>query len=288
MIIVKDETKLDPHFPFMIFNQKLKREDNAEDSFHWHNFCEITCVVKGKGNYFVNGQEYDMSEGDLIIFNNVELHGWSVIDETMELIVMIFPTEFVSAPVTMFDYDYLRPFLDRDGNFKNRIGAGEQYASDMAGIMKDIMREMKEKNVGYRLMVKAQVLRILTLLIRCYRKSDTAGDDAVSGDRRSMKRLEEAFYYINSHYTEKMTLEEVASSVYMSPNYFSTYFKGVTSLSFSDYVTVLRLNKAKEMIKTTDMNMADIAEACGFHNMSNFYRLYKKHIGNIEEERKNR
>jgi AraC-like DNA-binding protein len=279
MMIEKDTTKLDAKFPFRIMNQTLLKKDNREETFHWHSFCEITYVRKGNGHYFVNGVKYDMGEGDLIIFNNVELHGWTVLDDSMDLVVMIFPTEFVSAPAAMFDYDYLRPFIERGTNFRNKIGSDEIAAHEIALIMDDIMEEWSKQGVGYQLMIKAQVLRALTLLIRYYQKTGSEQENrgGLTEKKRSMKRLEEAFYYINAHYTEKITLEEVAGSVFMSPNYFSTYFKKVTSLGFSDYVTQLRIKKAEELEKTTDLNMAEIAAACGFHNMSNFYRLYKKH-----------
>ncbi len=92
-----------------------------------------------------------------------------------------------------------------------------------------------------------------------------------------MRRIEEALYYINSHFTEKISLEEAASAACMSPNYFSSYFKKVSHYGFSEYVTKLRLEKVKEMEKTTDLTMYEIAMACGFSNMSNFYRLYKKY-----------
>lgn len=279
MIITKDLTKLDDRFPFSIHNQALWAKDNREDSFHWHSFCEITYVISGKGNYFVNGIKYDMEAGDLIIFNNVELHGWLVIGEKMEVLVMIFPTELISDPIAMFDSNYLQPFIERGTNFHNKIGAKEKHAMEISDTMKDILREWDGREIGYQLMIKSQVLRILTLLIRNYQnhKTDHMMETKLLEKKKSMKRLEEAFYYINAHYTEKITLEEVAKSVYMSPNYFSTYFKKVTNMGFSDYVTHMRLKKVHEMEKTTDLNKLQITTACGFHNMSNFYRLYKKY-----------
>ena len=207
---------------------------------------------------------HEVREKDLIIFNNVELHGWWVQGESMEVEVMIFPTEFVAVPLTVFDNDYLKPFLERGGNFRNKIEAGEENA--------------EEKNTGYRLMIKAQVLRILTLLIRYYQKDEEKKSNLrLTDKKKSMKRIEEALYYINSHFTEKITLEEAASVACMSPNYFSSYFKKVSRCGFSEYVTKLRLEKVKEMEKTTNLTMYEIAMACGFSNMSNFYRLYKKY-----------
>lgn len=283
MVITKDAIELSPEFPFLIMDQVLQEKDNREDTFHWHSYCEITYIKKGHGFYFVNGEKYEVMERDLIIFNNVELHGWWVKEGSMEVVVMIFPTEFVAVPLTMFDNDYLKPFLERGGNFRNKIEAGEEYAAEIVKTIEDIAQEWREGNVGYRLMIKAQVLRILTLLIRYYQKDapEKKGGPRLGDKKKSMRRIEEALYYINSHFTEKISLEQAASVACMSPNYFSAYFKKVSHYGFSEYVTKLRLEKVKEMEQTTDLTMGEIAAACGFSNMSNFYRLYKKY-GNGE------
>lgn len=278
MIITRDAIELNPEFPFLIMDQILQEKDNREDTFHWHSYCEITYIKSGHGYYYVNGEKYEVREKDLIIFNNVELHGWWVQGEAMEVEVMVFPTEFVSVPLTVFDNDYLKPFLERGGNFRNKIEAGEENAGEIIEIMQDIAREWEQKGVGYRQMIKAQVLRILTLLIRHYQKdAEKKSNQRLTDKKKSMKRIEEALYYINSHFTEKITLEEAAAIACMSPNYFSFYFKKVSRYGFSEYVTKLRLEKVKEMEKTTDLNMYEIAMACGFTNMSNFYRLQKKY-----------
>jgi transcriptional regulator GlxA family with amidase domain len=67
----------------------------------------------------------------------------------------------------------------------------------------------------------------------------------------------------------------------MSESYFSSYFKKVANISFMDYVTNLRLKKATQLISTTDKPMCEIATESGFNNMANFYRIYKKHIGEL-------
>ena len=106
--------------------------------------------------------------------------------------------------------------------------------------------------------------------------------------KNAMKRLEQAFTYINAHYCEKITLEEVASSVYMSSNYFSSYFRKVTNISFSDYVTRLRVNRARELLREEGANVTEIAMECGFNNISNFYRLYKKYMGKTPGDEKSK
>lgn len=284
MQIYRDNIILDKEFPFAIDQVQLNKVDNRRDSFHWHNYCEISYVESGCGSYFVNGRQYEMQEGDLIIFNNVEPHGWLVESEQMLMTVMIFGTELVSN----LHYDYLKPFVERGSNFKNKIDKEELLGMNIVDMVKEIYHENSQQSQGHRLLILADILRILTLLIRFYQKDYEPGKKAetLTDKKYNMKRLEDAFHYINSHYTEKITLKEVAESVFMSENYFSFYFKKITDISFMDYVTGLRLKRVNELIKTTDMSMYEIAMESGFHNMANFYRIYKKHVGALPTRRR--
>lgn len=287
MQLVRDNFHLNKAFPFHIYEVVLNAGNSNPDVFHWHSYFEITYVKKGRGNYFVDGREYTMDEDDIIIFNNVEPHGWKLLDEDMTLLVMIFSPEFVAEKLSTFDWEYLKPFVERGSNFKNRIGKEEPVSQEIRKGIREIYREWQEKKEGYPLMIKANVLRILTMLIRACQDENKSAE-YLKEKKNAMKRLEQAFTYINDHYCEKITLNEVAASAYMSSNYFSSYFRKVTGTGFSEYVTRLRINHARELLRDTDASVTDIALACGFNNLSNFYRLYKKHVGRPPREWKNR
>ncbi len=175
MKLVRDNIPLDKEFPFQISEVILDASNSRPDTFHWHSYFEITYVRKGRGCYFVNGQEYSMSEEDIIIFNNVEPHGWTLLEDDMHLLVMVFSPEFVAEKLSVFDSDYLKPFVERGSNFKNRIGKEEEVSHEIRKAIREIYTEWEEKKEGYPLMIKADVLRILTMLIRAYQnesKSD--------------------------------------------------------------------------------------------------------------------
>lgn len=284
MLIFKDEMKLNREFPFQLAEYSLKRDDNTIDSYHYHDFCEITYVKDGKGKYMVGGRCYDVAPGDLIIFNNVEPHGWQVLGRKMDVMVITFAPELVSDPGNVFSGEYLKPFIERGSNFQNRIEASDRTAQVIYGIMQEIQWEIKHADIGYKDMVKADILRILTYLIRHYQLND----DSRMTQKRQIKRLEPALFYINSHYTEPVRLEEVASLTYMSPNYFSAYFKRVIGRTFMEYVTLLRLKKVQELYQMSGSSMAELAMECGFQNVSNFYRMYKKYIGELPDRTKRR
>lgn len=75
MKLIRDNIVADKDFPFQISEVVLNHKNSRPDTFHWHSYFEITYVQEGQGNYSVNGQEYMMKPGDIIIFNNVEAHG---------------------------------------------------------------------------------------------------------------------------------------------------------------------------------------------------------------------
>lgn len=283
MKLIRDTIDLDREFPFQISQVLLNHKNSAPDTFHWHSYFEITYVRKGSGNYFVNGREYTMDAGDIIIFNNVEPHGWKLLEDEMDLLVMIFSPEFVAEKLSLFDSEYLKPFVERGSNFRNRIGKEEAVSHEIRKGIREIYQEWNDKKEGYPLMIKANVLRILTMLIRAY-QDETKSSELLKEKKSAMKRLEQAFSYVNAHYCEKITLDEVAASVYMSSNYFSSYFRKVTNISFSEYVTRLRISHARELLRDTERSVMDVATECGFNNISNFYRMYKKYVGKPPRE----
>ena len=281
----QDTLVLDKAFPFQINEVLLRAEDNSDDIFHWHNYYEVTLVLEGEGCYYANGQAFEVERGDIMIFNCAEIHGWQILHKGMKVLAMVFTSDLITGYSAFSDMEYLRPFLERGSNFKNRIGRQEPCAVQIGDIMAEIRDEWEARHTGYTLMIKADVLRILTMLLRHYH--DEARDPGARTDRnKALIRLRSAFEYIDEGYCGKVTLKEAADRVYMSPNYFSHYFHAATGISFSDYVTMRRMRKARQLLETTGRSIYEIAMECGFPNSSNFYRLYKKHTG--ESPRKSR
>jgi AraC-like DNA-binding protein/quercetin dioxygenase-like cupin family protein len=281
MIIYKDNTKLNESFPFSINKFTLKKEDNCDDTFHWHDFCEISYIEDGDGRYFVNGREYSLKQGDLIIFNNIEPHGWCLDSDSIKITVVEFSTHLVAN----LNYEYLDSFIKRGSNFKNKIDGDEKHAKEIVKMINEIYSESKNDSASCKLFILSDILRILALLIKHYESDEnqSIGCASLSDKKKNIMRLEAAFQYINKNYTQKLTLKEVAESVFMSDSYFSSYFKKICNISFMDYVTNLRLKKASELINTTNKPMCEIASESGFNNMANFYRIYKKHIGGLPQ-----
>lgn len=278
MIITQDTTILKKEEPFEVRTYIEKRSSKKPEVYHWHNFFEITYILDGHARYYVNGKQYDIERGEIILFNHIEAHGWEVLSDEMTLLVLIFGSDFIADRTSIFDYDYLLPFVERGSNFQNKIPGTLPYAGEIIHIMNEINREYTQREVGYALMIKSDILKILTILYRNCERSYPSGE-LLGGKKEAMKRLEKSFQYIKKHYCEKIKLEDVSRISCMSPNYFSSYFRKVTNMQFQEFLIEMRIQKAREMLRTSDEGILDIAEECGFSNMSNFYRLFRKYTG---------
>lgn len=87
------------------------------------------------------------------------------------------------------------------------------------------------------------------------------------------------FNYVEENYSKNITLEAVSKQVFMSPTYFSAYFKKVTNQKFIDYLTDLRLKKACELLKNNNLSVTNICQQVGYSHLGHFYDIFKKHYG---------
>ncbi|MBN2982322.1 response regulator transcription factor [Cohnella algarum] len=101
----------------------------------------------------------------------------------------------------------------------------------------------------------------------------------VQTNQAARNPIDRALDYINARYLESLTLQEVADAVHVSKNYFSILFKKITGHNFIDYVILLRVQKARELLVTTDLKVYEVAEQSGFNDVKYFSKLFKKMTG---------
>lgn len=278
MNIYQAEFTFDPHQPFQVRTLTLRQSDNTSNTYHWHSCLEITSILSGKAVYHIREKSFSVTAGDFIIFNHMEAHGWELISELMEVNVILFPIDFIAERIGNFDYEFLKPFVEYGSSFQNKIDHNEPSCAGMQELLDSICREAGNRRTGYQLVIKADILKLLTLLTRYY-TSTAPSIDTFENREHAMKRLEGVFFHLYTNFGQKITLEEMAASCYMSPTYFSSYFRRACGCTFSSYLNGIRVQQTQKLLHTTQKEIVDIALECGFNNLSNFYRIYKRYTG---------
>ena len=139
----------------------------------------------------------------------------------------------------------------------------------IVGFLKQIIMVNEEKQSAYMLQTRILLLQILEEMLRKDALCPTAYVNATNMQRDMLA-------YIQKYYTEKITLGMLAEEFHLSEKYISSYFKEHFSISFMQYVTHLRMTKAKNLLVTTDFSITEVALSCGFLSVNLFIRMFKE------------
>jgi Response regulator containing CheY-like receiver domain and AraC-type DNA-binding domain len=96
---------------------------------------------------------------------------------------------------------------------------------------------------------------------------------------KNYELMKKAMLYISNHFSNNITLEEVANHVHLNPAYFSSVFKQSSGSSFKEYLNMVRVEESKRLLANTDYSIIDIAIATGFEDQSYFSKVFKKYTG---------
>lgn len=97
--------------------------------------------------------------------------------------------------------------------------------------------------------------------------------------QRNNRTIEKALEYIRGQYAKDLSLEDVALHVGMSGSYFSSFFKQETGDNFIEYLTRLRIDKAKTLMMDAELRLYEISQLVGYQDVKYFSRLFKRHVG---------
>lgn len=262
----------DRSFPVKVLHFIFKERSTIVPS-HWHEHMEFIYVKKGAVSIQLNKNIYNASSGAIVVINSNDIHSFERICEELEYYCLIFDFSVIRSSFTdKCQEDYITPLSQNTVLFKNLINDDPQLKQ----CMDEIILEYTQKQSGYELAVKGCIFKLLSLLTRKYINRTLSQKE--SGYRqKNLLRFKGILEYIEQNFTERIMLEELSSMAGISSYHFCRLFKDITGRSYSDYINNLRLNKAEFLLKSTSMNVTEVALSCGFNDMNYFSRIYKKY-----------
>lgn len=251
---------------------------------HSHICFEITVVDSGSGIYTTNSGAYPMQSGDIFVFSSNEYHCITEVGEDgLGLTNLHFEPRYLwGNPSDSFSEANINLCFYHSKDFNNRIPADK--AGVIYGYVEQIKNELKNQKSEYQLQVKSLLNLLLISLLRDFDYSDK--DNTVNSIQ--FKNIQHILSFIDEHFTEKLSLAELAEMAGMSPNYFSAFFKKISGITLWDYISSKRINMAVQLIRSRDSgkNMLEIATLCGFNNTTHFNKMFKRITGMTPTEYK--
>ncbi len=236
---------------------------------HWHEEMEIIYIKKGSLRISIEGDLYEGKPGEIYLVNPGELHYMEVDVAPVDYYTILFPLEFVSFQANdNMENEFMRPFRERNRQLTNDINTKrsmEKFEQRLENVI-----DLNHKKEGmYQLRTKGQ-------LVEMFAELSEEGCFYEPVMRKNTEVQRNMLTYIQEHYTEKLNLQMLANEFHMSEKYISRYFKEQFAISFIQYVAHLRMERARMLLRNSEMSITDVALSSGYPSVNFFIRNFKE------------
>lgn len=245
--------------PEFLIEKRYVRESMT--ALQQHNAYELYYLTNGESTYLIDGKSYRLSTGALVLIPPRVLHAT--------------PRHAATRVVGYFTLDFLRRHFSREMTEQLSLPTAPrilQIAPERQELFSQLIHSMLEE---YDLNKKAApseqstAARLLFTLLSLLRENKSAEPIPTQG-----KQIAEVIAYIDEHFAEALSMEEVAERFHYSKYHLCRLFKKQLSASFTEYLLLTRISRAAELLQAGG-RVTEVAVACGFHSTAYFSKCFK-------------
>ena len=265
-----------PLFPYITYLCSIPL-DFSYVPIHWHDEMEIIYIKKGHGIITVDFTQYQVSAGTLALIIPGQLHSIEQYEnESMEYENIIFKPGLLSSGANdLCMIQYIVPLLDGSLPIEYFLTPALGSFEALSNCIRQIDLVCADQTPGWQLAVKSSLFNFFFLLISERQKKTVS----TSSNSKSLEKMKTVLKYVENHYTEKLTIDDMAELTYYSKSHFMKFFKAHMGIGFTEYLNDYRLTMAARLLKSSDDSILMIADASGFDNLSYFNRIFKRKYG---------
>lgn len=274
----------DSKFPYITYPCSIPL-DFSRVPLHWHEEMEIIYIKKGKGIVSIDFTTYHVNEGDILIIVPGQLHGIEQeIGETMEYENIIFQLSMLTYRQgdTCTD-DYFKPMLHHQIIPPSYIHPQLDFYKEVALCLDRSDQLCDLRPAAYEISVKSQLFQLFFILF-----SHASKQEAPRKNSKTLEKTKLILKYIETNYTNKITIKEMAETCGFSQSHFMKFFKTTVGIPFTSYLNNYRLTMASRLLLSSSSSILEIAIETGFDNLSYFNRTFKQTFGMTPREFRNK
>lgn len=259
---------------------KVKWDDFPQFTYPWHfhSEYEIVYILKSTGKRFVADSIESFQEGDITLIGSNLPHFWknnpddgSAIAERVNAIVVQFHKDFFREEI--ISYPEFHPIHE----LLKRAAGGVHFLNPAGEKIGKMLRRLLKLNGLDRILY---FIKILNTMARTENYRVLASKAYQLEEHQELsKRLDKIIHFITTNYQRKISQQEVAGKIGMNTAAFSRYFKEKTGKNFIYFVNEMRIGYACKLLMENALPITQICFECGFSNISNFNRMFKRQTG---------
>lgn len=236
--------------------------DGDTTSRHFHDEMEILYILSGRVAIMMEKNNFVLGPEDMVVFNPFEHH--ELYREAGNHTLSAFVPMYVLQQEDIGNIQCCSYIQQEQA----------QYFQVLRTKLAILFKSYEDEPEYRRLYGKSQLLGFLAILKQQFEVKNSDWKSTID-----VGRMRKALMYIQEHFSEDISLKNVADQVYLSKGHFSREFQKQMGMSFSDYLRKLRLNKAVRSLCSTERPVTDIALECGFSNTNTMIINFKQEYG---------
>jgi AraC-like DNA-binding protein len=277
---------------------ELTRLDSSlisPDEAKCHRHDEIELIYISQGNVCASCADIDIlaGEGDILFINQDVEHFVTFEGGTSEIYsIVINPSFILDFEQLELENKYVHPIIC-DSTFSHlHVSKGDAVYDQFITPLSNIIELNLSHTNGYELLSRSYIIQLWKLIYDIFNNRFPTNAPSTHGTKvrtslQNEQRVRQACIYIHEHFTEPITLEDIADSILVSKSECCRCFKRVCSMSPFEYLMKYRIERASiNMQLNTSNSIADIAGSVGFNNISYFNKVFKKFMGCTPSEYK--
>lgn len=242
-----------------------------EVDWHYHEDVEMLLIESGSFSLFINNQAYTLFAGDILFVDSLVPHKTYTPVGSQRLLLQFKHTLFAGEQAKLLPLLPLFPSHSDFVIFKSGTPENER----LLPCLRALFREYAEQGKSHNAFIKAAFYEILAILYRL----DVLGDPEEISVLPAFERFLPILSYVYEHIAEPVSLADISSRLNLDRSYFCRLFKKTMHMSFMEYVYLLRLGKAEELLFESNQSVTEIALECGFSSPAYFTKVFKEKTG---------
>ncbi len=252
---------------FLEFDEFFASTKSVMPQPHSHDYYELYFLLDGEREFFIENKMFIVPKNTLVVVPPFCVH----------------KTE--GGPYRRININVSPNLLDKTQN-EFLLKAAESIAFKISNEYKDLISRLLSEGAkvqSINIKSKKEYLLSITKSIILFLSLQESVSLSLASSAYSLKSVSpealKIIYYINTHYNQQITLENLCNKFFMSKVSLCKKFKDVMNCSIMEYVMRIRLNKAKGLLRNTNKSIEEVAFECGFSSANYFGLIFKKEIG---------
>lgn len=265
-------------FPMTVNHDDLWSFEGKNVPIHWHNDLEINLIREGEAVFQVYQKSYRVRTGEGFLLNRNVPHSCSSPgNEHVRYSTILVRPDFLYGDFgSDVERKCFQPFLQNSAIPCIYLTGFDENGKEILQKLNQVEEAFDRKRFCYKLKIKGLLCEAFAMILYGHRQELTK---FVPANLQELERLEKMLNYLNMHFTEVISLQDLADQVHLSREVCCRLFKKMTGKTITGYLEEYRVNKSFSLVQSGQYSMIQITEMVGFSNPSRFASAFRKRFG---------